>query len=103
MRSLELRPASVTGVAGGLDDQVALADPGPRGRAAVLDLADEQPVPLGEADRPAEPAGDAAGATATPSRGRLDRLAAAERVDPLAQGGVGRAARGRSPRRAGSC
>ena len=42
--------------AGRLDEQVALADPGPVGRAAVLDAADQQAVTLG-AGRPSGAAG----------------------------------------------
>src|SRR6478735_4014078 len=44
------------GLATGLDDQVAGLDPGRRREAAVLHAADEDPVALGEADRPAHAA-----------------------------------------------
>ena len=50
--------ASVERPAGGLDEEVALTDPGAGGGAAVLDAADEQAVAIAQADRAAEPPGD---------------------------------------------
>ena len=75
-----------------LDDQVALGDPRPSGRAAVLDAAHQEPVPLRQADRGrrSRPCDMRDGAIATPRRGRSTRLATAQRIDPLAERGVGR-------------
>src|SRR5262245_14238218 len=45
-------------LAGRLDDQVAGLDAGLGCRAAFLDVTDQQAVALGQANRPAQPAGD---------------------------------------------
>ena len=76
--------ASVTGVPGDLDDQVAVADAGPRGRAVVLDGPDEDAVALRETDRAAEVPRDATRRDGDPEARPADGLAAAERVDAAA-------------------
>ncbi len=75
--------------AGG-DDQIAALDSGAVGGAVLLDRSDEHAVALGQTDRSPQPSGHPwrrdRNAKSYPLRG----LAAAERVDPLAQRLVGR-------------
>jgi DNA-binding NarL/FixJ family response regulator len=88
------RGEEVVGGAGGLardrHDQVAPGQAGPRGRAVILNLADEQAVGLGEADRAAQPPGHVAGGDRHAQARRPDRFPAAERVDLAPQRLVGR-------------
>src|SRR6266511_4842923 len=77
-------------LAAGLHEQVAGAQARPVGRAVFLDHPHQQAVPLGKTDRPAELPGHSGRRDADPEPRAGGGLAAAERLQPPAQLGVGR-------------
>ena len=80
-------------LAAGADDQVTLAQAGPGAGAAVLDQADEQAVPLGQADRAPQLAGHVGRGEADAEATGRGHLAGGQRPEAVPQGLVGGRAR----------
>src|SRR5436190_19501533 len=78
------------GLAGCLDEEVALADPGTRGRAAILDGPDEEPGAVAQANGGTKPTRDVGWSDRDAEPGPGNRFAAAEGVDALPQGRIRR-------------
>src|SRR5438034_3198248 len=76
-------------LAGRLDEQVTLADPGSCGGTAVLDATDQQARTLAQTDRCTEAAGDVWWRDRDPEPRPSDRFASFESVDALVQCRVG--------------
>ncbi len=72
------------------DDQIAALEPGPVRSATALDCAHQDPVALGQPDRPAQPPRDPRRGDRHAQTRTLGRLAATQLVDALARGAIGR-------------